>query len=98
MTVPDEKLDKMIENLRGLHPGPFHEPPYISMEDVQGIIAHLERLLPVDAGTHVIVPVEPTEAMLQAGMSPFMAAHDPFYNKNEPCGPIYRAMIKEQNK
>jgi Lar family restriction alleviation protein len=39
------------------------------------------------------VPIEPTEAMKKAGFDPFVAAHDPFFNKNEPCGPIYKAML-----
>jgi hypothetical protein len=40
-----------------------------------------------------LVPVEPTEAMTKAGFGPFLAAHDPFFNKNEPTAPIYRAML-----
>lgn len=40
-----------------------------------------------------LVPVEPTDAMTAAGFSPFLAAHDPMFSANEPCRPIYRAMI-----
>ena len=40
-----------------------------------------------------LVPVDPTEAMIKAGFGPFLAAHDPFFNKNEPTAPIYRAML-----
>lgn len=41
-----------------------------------------------------IVPVEATEKMKQAGFDPFIAAHDPMFCKNEPCGPIWRAMLQ----
>lgn len=40
-----------------------------------------------------LVPLEPTKEMLKRGFSPFMAAHDPLFIKNEPCGPIYKCMI-----
>ena len=47
----------------------------------------------IDGKEWKLVPVEPTEAMTRAGIDPFLAAHDPFYAKNEPTAPIYRAML-----
>ena len=38
---------------------------------------------------------EPDETVKRAGFDPFLAAQDPMFDKNEPCGPIWRAMIKE---
>jgi hypothetical protein len=43
--------------------------------------------------TLVMVPKEPTEKMLDAGIGPFAAAHDLMFCQNEPCGPIYKAML-----
>ena len=40
----------------------------------------------------VSVPREPTEEMLEAGIGPFLGAHDLMFCKNEPCGPIWKAM------
>lgn len=54
---------------------------------------------PVEAGGVTedgwqLVPKRPTKEMLERGRSPFMAAFDPMFNKNEPCGPIYKAMLE----
>lgn len=49
--------------------------------------------IPAIEDGYVLVPREPTEAMKEAGMGPFLASHDPFFSANEPCGPIYRAML-----
>lgn len=38
---------------------------------------------------------EPDDGMLEAGMGPFMAAHDLMFAANEPCGPIFTAMIDQ---
>lgn len=38
---------------------------------------------------------EPDDAVKRAGFDPFIAAHDPMFSKNEPCGPIWKAMINE---
>ena len=43
---------------------------------------------------HVVVPVKATEAMKDAGLDPFVAhATSPMFSGNEPCGPVYKAMI-----
>lgn len=42
---------------------------------------------------YVLVPEEPTKEMIEAGFGPFLAAHDLMFCKNEPCGPIYKAML-----
>lgn len=39
-----------------------------------------------------IIAREPTDEMTRAGIGPFMAAHDPFFSKNEPTGPIFKTM------
>lgn len=40
-----------------------------------------------------LVPVKATPEMIEAGFGPFLAAHDPIFIRNEPCEPIYKAML-----
>lgn len=40
-----------------------------------------------------IVPVEPTEAMMERGFHAFIAAHDIAFCQNEPTAPIYKHML-----
>lgn len=56
---------------------------------VKRIDAHLAA--PATEGQWV--PKEPTTEMLEAGFGPFLAAHDLAFCKNEPIGPIYKAML-----
>lgn len=69
---------------------------YITPFEVKSLITELLELRSeasrVPEGW-VMVPKEPTEAMKKAGFDPFIAAHDPMFSANEPCGPIYRNML-----
>ncbi len=103
MTVSDVKLDKLIEamKLELKHIGQYSPPfldgggPQVSRGTLKAIIAALTRLAKIDAGTHVLVPVDPTEAMIEAGNA--VQVHFAFISE-ECAGNVYRAMIKEQNK
>ena len=65
------------------------------------IIAGLDLLRGVAEGTHVIRPIEPTEAMIDAAMGPLANLYPAFPGEKEPptagemTATVYRAMITE---
>lgn len=75
----------------GGHQGPYRTDARAALASLGGPLEHLAALR---AGAHVIVPVEPTRAMIDAAY----AAHDAYETGESPaawCGlsDAYRAMI-----
>jgi len=62
-----------------------------ALRSYAALITELAGQVPRDGWK--LVPEEPTKEMCEAGYSPFLASHDPMFSSNEPCGPIYRAML-----
>lgn len=54
---------------------------------------NLERAMNRGFDAALKVMMEPDEAMRENGMRCFMAHHDPMFIKNEPAGPIFKAML-----
>ena len=99
MTISDMKLDKLLEELKseaqreGLN--------FFSNGQLEPIIAALERLLPVDAGTHVIVPRIALGSLvhgIEKGSDPLSAGNIKMRQHFNTVRASLVPMIKEQNK
>lgn len=93
-----EKLDRLEEHMNKHGSFGMSEPePWAVCRKYAK--THLALLKKIEAGQLAIVPVDPTEEMQHRGLSPFIAhATSPMFSANEPCGPIYKVMVKAINQ
>ena len=68
--------------------GPSKRPFTLTIDEAQIIVNAIKALKSLAGGTHVVVPVEPTEAMIEAGVKDHR--HEQSYAGAEET---YRAML-----
>ena len=91
--MTDVKLDKLIAKMKN---EATFIPSGMYLDEIQAIITALERLLPVDAGRCLIVPVEPSYGTAFAMAKVW--DNEPDEHQIECAMDTYRAMITEHNK
>jgi hypothetical protein len=84
MTISQDKAKAAVEWITDyLTSGGFFNPEYMDHQKVSNwLLEHREFLRPLAAGTHVMVPVEPTEKMIEAWSTTYPKVGQEFNDKN----------------